>query len=290
MTGLNMKKVKSKGFYLKLRSRHPSTSRLRLAIKMPVKAVYRHGSTTATDDKYEINSIQSVLNSASKFRMKACFSSAGVKSAEWYKLSADNKRLQQIVYENGTERLIDVTFENVSFPLVAKLNNGSRARGMVKIDSLEHLKMFIQNRYNNQYYFESFYNYNREYRLHVSRNGCFYTCRKLLKNEIPGDKRWFRNDSNCNWIIEANESFDKPTNWDDIVAECVKALDSVGLDVGACDVRVQSSKDKDGRPRKEVNFIVIEINSAPSFGDITLEKYKEALPGILCSKYNLKTI
>ncbi len=282
--------TKSKGFFLKLRSRHPSTSKLRMGLKMPVKAVYRHGSTTATEDKYEINSVRSVSNSSAKFSMKACFTRGTVRSAAWFFLSPAKNSLLRVdsVTEDGTRNTTPIPFDKIEFPLVAKLNMGSRARGMVKLDDLTQLKAFVTTQFNNQYYFETFHNYVREYRLHVSPQGCFYTCRKMIKNDTPENKRWYRNDSNCSWIIEDNPQFDKPTNWNKIVEECVKALTSVGLDVGACDVRVQSSE-KDGKKRPDPEFIVIEINSAPAFGDVTLEKYKENLPKILCSKYNLKS-
>jgi hypothetical protein len=106
----------------------------------------------------------------------------------------------------------------------------------------------------------------------------------MLKNGTPEDKRWFRNDSNSTWIMEENPAFDKPVNWNTIIAECVKALNAVGLDVGACDVKVQSAKNKKGTQRTNPEFIVIEINSAPSFGAITLKKYVERLPAILMAK------
>lgn len=277
-TGLNT------SFWLKLRSRHPSSKNLRLSIKVPVRAVYRHGSTTQVESKYEINSIESIQNSASKFRMKECFTRGGVKSAEWYFPSQNGIRQAKL---SQNEIVFDeIPWNKIEFPLVAKLNLGSRGTGMVKINNLEHLKTFIENKVRgNNYYFERFYNFTREYRLHVDKQGCFYTCRKVLKNETPGDQRWYRNDSNCNWIREENPLFDKPLNWSEIEEHCIKALVSVGLDVGACDVKVQSNKNK---KREKLDFIVIEINSAPSFGDITLEKYRERLPETLKNKYELK--
>ena len=34
-----------------------------------------------------------------------------------------------------------------------------------------------------------------------------------------------------NWLSESNSNFDRPTNWDIITKECVKALNSVGLNL-----------------------------------------------------------
>lgn len=248
-----------------------------MKIPVPFKAVYRHGSLTELPGR-EINSVEAVKTSSSKFLMKEAFLKAGVKTAQWF--FAQNNTIAEMTAEGRVE----IAREDIPFPLVAKINMGSRGAGMVKIDTLEHFDLFCRNRLNNRYYFEKFYSYSREYRLHVDAAGCFYTCRKVLKNETEQDKRWYRNDSNCNWILEDNELFDKPVNWDAIVAECVKALNAVGLDIGACDVKVQSRTHKD-KVRENPDFIIIEINSAPSFGDITLQKYQERLPLTLKNKY-----
>ncbi len=266
--------------FLKLRSRHPSAKDLRLTIEVGKKAVYRHGSTTELNVPQEINSVEAVKTSSSKFLMKEAFAKAEVRTAQWY---FRNGNTICEVLPDLTRR--DIPREDIPFPLVAKLNMGSRGRGMVKIDTIQHFDLFLANRADNRYYFEKFYSYSREYRLHVDASGCFYTCRKVLKKEIENDKRWFRNDSNCNWILEENPLFDKPVNWPEIEAECVKALKAVGLDIGACDVKVQSRLTTKDEVRKNPEFIIIEINSAPSFGDITLQKYKERLPLTLKNKY-----
>src|SRR5690606_33580405 len=159
---------------------------------------------------------------------------------------------------------------------------GSRGRGNTLINNQEELEAWLQGKTLNNYIFEKFYNYNREYRLHVNEDGCFYTCRKMIKSDTPEDKRWFKNDSNSVWIMEDNELFDKPVNWNSIVEECVKALKAVGLHFGAVDLRVQSRvNSKTDKVRKEPKFIIVEINSAPSFGEITSQKYIEEIPKML---------
>jgi D-alanine-D-alanine ligase-like ATP-grasp enzyme len=139
----------------------------------------------------------------------------------------------------------------------------------------------------NNYIFERFYNYSREYRLHVTEDGCFYTCRKMLKSETPEEERWFRNDSNSVWVLENNPSFDKPINWNEVIEHSVKALKAVGLDIGAVDLRIQSSKHSNGDTRDYCDFIVLEINSAPSFGDITAEKYAVELSRLINKKLKI---
>lgn len=266
-------------FRSKIRTRHPSHSVLRTKLALlPFKTVVRLGSTTDVPDtvsnggnRIELNTIQAIENSSSKFKMKDCFKASEVKTAEFWKV-------------REVKEAID-TWE--VFPLVAKINFGSRGRGMKKLDNLEQLKEFLKGDLTG-YYFEKFYNYVREYRLHVTTEGCFYTCRKMVKSDTPEDKKWFRNDSNSVWIMEENENFDKPVNWDNIVEECVKALKSVKLDVGACDVRVQSAKTEKGKKRETPDFIIVEINSAPSFGDVTAEKYLKEIPNVLKRKYELQ--
>jgi glutathione synthase/RimK-type ligase-like ATP-grasp enzyme len=84
--------------------------------------------------------------------------------------------------------------------------------------------------------------------------------------------------------VETNPNFDKPVNWDTIVADCVKALAAVGLDVAAFDVRVQSTKNGKGQNRPDPKYIILESNSAPSFGTITTQKYLGVLPQLITDK------
>lgn len=270
-----------KYFRPRIRSRHPSHDPLRkqpLLPLFPFKSVIRFGSTTDMQDtvtnggnRIEINTIDAVKNSSNKLLMKQCFDNFQIKTATWFK--NDN------IIEEANK---------IGYPIISKNIFGSRGKGNIKHNDQESLQKWLNQHKNNidNYIFEKFYNYNREYRLHVTKEGCFYTCRKMLKNDTPEEKRWYRNDDNCNWIVEENELFDKPVNWEDIQKECVKALNAVGLDVGAVDLRVQSATNKKGEKRKNPEFIIVEINSAPSFGEITLQKYINELPKILLNKNN----
>ena len=267
-------------FKPKIRSRHPSHSPLRKMLKLlPFRSVVRLGSTTNVADsvsnggsRVECNTITAIRNSADKLLMKQCFQRAGVVTSKWTECGHFN----DFQADEG-------------FPLVIKRRNSSRGRGIYLIKSLDELSSWCDSRplsVQDNYIMERFYTYSREYRLHVSKDGCFYTNRKMLREDVPDNKRWYRNDSNCVWILEDNSKFDKPVNWNTIISECVKALKSVGLDVGACDVKVQSSRDKDGALRENPEFIVIEINSAPSFADGTLTRYLDVIPKILTDKKN----
>lgn len=263
-----------------IRSRHPSHEVLRprgVLERLNFRSVIRLGSTTDLEDtvtnggaRVECNTVQAVRNSSSKLLMKRKFSEFGVKTAEWWdsyqSLSQDDE---------------------IPYPIVAKHIFGSRGRGNTLIANREELDAWLVGKTLSNYIFEKFHNYNREYRLHVANGiGCFYTCRKMIKSDTPEDQRWFRNDSNSVWIVEENPDFDKPVNWNNVVEESVKALNSVGLDVGAVDLRIQSRTNSRGTVRDNPEFIIVEINSAPSFGDRTAEEYIKNLPIILKNKFN----
>ena len=278
-------------YYTQIRSRHPSHNvfRNKKELKFSFRSVIRFGSTTELDDtianggkRIELNLTDSIKNSASKLKMKNCFTKANIKTADWFIISSIAGGYEIRVMKNPD---LNISLLELPYPIVAKHHFGSRGNGNYLLNSQEELQNWMKGKDLNNYIFEKFYNYNREYRLHVSKNGCFYTCRKMLKSDIPKDKRWFRNDSNSVWIVEENEQFDKPNNWKIIEEECIKALKATGLDFGACDVRVQSSKNNEGKLRKEIDFIIVEINSAPSFGERTEIEYLKELPKLLKDKY-----
>lgn len=269
-----IKKKKFTKFRPHIRSRHPSHNILRGKLPFfPFRSVVRFGSPTEyTDNRVEINTTEAIKNSSNKRRMKKCFTKGDVRTALWY------------TFKNGTLydeiNKINTVIEQLPFPIVAKKHFGSKNKGNTKIDTLEEFKEFIKGISLNEYIFEKYYNFSREYRLHVTESGCFYTCRKMMKKDTPEEKKWFKNDQNCVWILEGNPNFEKPNNWKEVVKESVKALKSVGLDFGAVDLRIQ------GPEVNDPSFIVIEINSAPSFGDITAEKYAEMLPTLIQKKFN----
>ena len=264
-------------------SRHPSHSILRAVNKtlplLPFKSVIRLGSSTVCEDnRVEINSIQAVKNSASKLLMKRKFSESEVKTANWW--IADNHN--DLKFHNKGIQTNDI-ISDLPFPLVAKSLHGSRGVGNTKFNTKEELEAWLPNKNLNNYIFEQFVKMTREYRLHVTKFGCFYTCRKLVRSDAPEDT-WQKHDDVCNWVLEENPSFKKPKNWDTIVADCIKAKDALGLDICAFDVGVQGAKD--GIERENPEWIIFESCSAPSFGNVTGQKYIEILPKLLIDKYN----
>ena len=278
-----------KYFRPKIRSRHPSHAILRKKFSFPLypfKSVIRLGSYTELTDtvsvggeRIELNTVDSINNSADKLAMKQCFTDSNVITADWFICR------ETLFYPSGKD-VEGIKVDDLKYPIIAKHRLGSKGRGNYKLDSSSQLKEWLSSRMErlDDYIFERFYNYVREYRLHVTEEGCFYTCRKMLKSDTPEKDKWYRNDDHCVWIKDDNPLFDKPKSWNKIVRHSVKALKSTGLDFGAVDVKVQSATTKDGNPRLEQKFIIIEINSAPSFGEITQKKYLEVLPQLLFKK------
>ena len=291
-----MNKLKKyKLYYPRICSRHPSHSILRAKNQtlplLPFRSVIRLGSTTVSDGRLEINTTEAVKNSASKLLMKQKFTEAGVKTAEWYIYNQNGNGLNfrkqfpgknDNINEEGWE---DFGFEHLEYPIVAKSHFGSRGIGNTKFNTKEELEAWLPNKNLNNYIFEEFVKMTREYRLHVTKFGCFYTCRKLVRSDAP-EGTWQKHDDVCNWVLEENPSFKKPKNWDAIVADCIKAKDALGLDICAFDVGVQGAKD--GVERENPEWVIFESCSAPSFGAVTGQKYIEILPKLLIDKYNNK--
>ena len=258
--------------FARIKSRHPSHGVLRKrngsGILCDHLAVVRFGSSTPSSIPVQVNSIEAIKNSSNKIRMKECFDTVGVQTPEWY------ETVDQVV--DAQENEVGI----LDKPVVAKLIYGSRGAGMRLLKNMDELQEFAEiNKHRlSRWYFEQYYNYTKEYRLHVAAGiGCFYTNRKMLKADTPDDQRWYRNNSNSVWFMEDNEQFDKPDTWDVIINDCMAARASCNLDFGACDVRVNKAGD----------WKIIEINSAPSFGEVTEQKYREVIPQLVNLKAEL---
>lgn len=248
-------------------SRHPSHDCLRAKFKntslLPYQSVIRFGSSTEIDDtvanggkRIEINTVESIKNSANKLLMKQKFQQANVKTAEW------------IQYTN-LETLKGWSSEK--FPIVAKSHFGSKGKGNTLVKSAEELESWIKTHSPSSYIFEKFMNYGHEFRLHITKKGCFYACRKALKQNVAEEDKWRRHDDICVWFLEENEQFFKPNSWEDIVTDCVSALNTIGADILSFDVRVQSPTDSKGNTREYQDYILLECNSASSMDNGTGE-------------------
>lgn len=262
--------------YLKIRTKNHTAQPLKNLIEVNTRAVFRLGSLTPTEEIFprgvalnkpiiEINTAEACHNSGDKILMKECFDDSSVKSAEWESLLSVKIGIEED----------DICWE--FFPCIVKHKNSCKGKGIYYFENEDNLYSFCNIHNCNNYIIEKYYNYSKEYRLHVTKDGCFYTCRKMLKGDA--EERWHRHDMNSVWIVEENPLFEKPSNWDLIVEECVKALNAVGLDIGACDIKVQSEKSRDRGGNPE--FIILEINSGPSMADRTLIEYEKQLRKML---------
>jgi len=295
-----VKKKKYTLFRPMILSRHPSHDILRLKHKkiaaLPYRSVIRFGSSTEVEDtvakggnRIEINTVNAIKISANKLLMKQKFTEAGVKTAEWRK--GDLLTLPYTTNEYVAFMDNDVDgYNQINYPIVAKAHYGSKGKGNTLIKSQEELDTWMQGKTLSNYIFEKFMNFGHEFRLHVTEDGCFYTCRKALKQDVPEDQKWRRHDDICVWFLETNENFHKPNSWNDIVSDCVKALKAVGADLLSFDVRVQTPRDKDGNLRPYQEYILLECNSASSMdngtGEVSVcaQKYIDEIPKIIIRK------
>ena len=258
----------------------------------PVRSVVRLGSRTPTNECFpisygkkpiiEVNTVEAVENSRDKLRMKACFAEAEVPQADWWVLRGNNTAQMRDInpkhtYGDNPENSI-IMPDNLPYPILAKRICGFKGKGMIKLDNQGQLEEFIKSSNLNGYYFERYFSGSAEFRLHVTSEGCFMVWRKLRKSNTPEDKRWYFNSDHCNWVNEEHESFNKPSNWEEMVAQSINALEAVGLDIGSVDLRCQSPK------KDNPKFIIVEINSAPALQSIGIEKYRTVLSDIISKK------
>ncbi len=268
-------------YNIRIKSRHPSHKILRTNLaRLPVRSLVRLGSTTeAKQNCIEINSIDSIKISSDKKLMKEKFDEAMVKTAPW-------------TFGNTVEEILsNLNDKDIGYQIVAKSRLGSRGEGNTLIDDEHHLWNWASGRDLTRYIFEKFFNYSLEYRLHITKDGLFYTCRKALRRDAEAESRWHRHIENSVWLLETNPLFSKPNSWDDIINDCVKALTEINADLLSFDVRVQGAINKKGEKRKYQDYILIECNSASSMKStddkeisVCAQRYLEVLPQLIMSK------
>jgi glutathione synthase/RimK-type ligase-like ATP-grasp enzyme len=256
---------------VRIRTKNYTAAPLKRAIFVPFLSVARLGSHTLTSEIFplargitECNTVNAVLNSSNKIKMKECFNKYNIPQADWYHGSFTDI--------NKIKKHFNLKEE---YQLVGKAIFGFQGRGMVLISNDEELKNFCRTHTSEHYFIERFYNFAREYRLHATQDKVFLSWRKLRQKDAT--ERWFFNSQNCNWVGERHGLFNKPSNWNEVCKAATDAIKSVSLDIGAVDVRIQSSSNP--------QFIVCEVNSAPALGEEGIEKYREQIKEILIKKH-----
>jgi glutathione synthase/RimK-type ligase-like ATP-grasp enzyme len=257
---------------VRIRTKNYTAAPLKRAIFVPFLSVARLGSHTPTHEIFplarditECNTVNAVLNSSNKLRMKECFNKYNIPQADWYHGSFSDI--------NKIKKHFNISEE---YQLVGKAINGFQGRGMVLINNDKELKAFCSTHSPEYFFIERFYNFAREYRLHATQDKVFLSWRKLRQQNAT--ERWFFNSQNCNWVGERHGLFNKPANWDKLCNAACNAIKVVGLDIGAVDIRIQSS----GR---DPQFIICEVNSAPALAEEGIEKYREQIKEILIKKH-----
>lgn len=264
--------MKLRTFPISIRSKNYSCKPLK-ALQFPIKVIYRMGSITPTSKitnqkKYiEINSVESCKVSSNKILMKTRFTRGKITTAEWFTVNPNDKHHAKVKH-----------YLSIWDTIIIKHIHSSKGNGIYLIKSIDDYNNFLKIKKHpiNTYIFEKYYLYSREYRLHVTENGCFYTGRKMLKNDAV--ERWHRHGCNSVWIYENNPLFDKPSNWNDIERMCVNALKALNLDIAAFDVKVQTNK------YKYPKFIILESNSAPALGELGIMEYTKILNNYVYNK------
>jgi len=271
-------------FRLRVRSRNKTCAPLR-ELMFNKRVIFRMGSVTPTDqitkrrDYIEINTSNACKISGNKILMKERFTHGKIPTAKWFIVKSGDLQKRCDTGKYFSEKVSSAL--NKWKQIIVKRYNSSGGKGIYLISKPEDFDTFFRDPNGcNQcpeclknYIFEKYYTYSREYRIHVTKDGCFLADRKMLIENA--EERWHRHENNSVWISENNELFDKPSNWSEIVNSCVDALKSVGLDIAAFDVKVQNNKHKDPK------WIILESNSAPGLGENSLEEYKKILTQII---------
>lgn len=220
-----------------------------------------------------VNYVKGLQNTRNKYRQHQLLDAADIRKPKFL----PNAQL--------AEEYLEATGNSI----VAKKVNHSRGRGMYKIDSVEELYacnpiVFDESRY----YFEQFVVCNREWRIHVSAHHDeeVVAYRKCLLGEVmeeirenDEDKPWIRNLDNCYFKLDSDE--DKEPWFPEMVAECKRAIEVLGMDIAGVDIGENNKGD-------EPEYYIYEVNSACGMEENTREHYERAINDIIRNKANAK--
>lgn len=208
----------------------------------------RFGSTTPLVSKFkylEINSIEGVRKSSNKIIMKRIFDENNIHHSNW--ISSTNKHSI-------------LSFFNKHKMLIAKQKFSSQGKDIYYIDTLESLEDLINNVNLSDFVFEEYCFFPTEYRLHVDGDhGCFYACKKVLKDDA--DIQWHKHFNNS-VFVRLTEDHILPQCWNDIISDCQKICKAMNMNILCFDVLACDN-----------SFIIVETNSAPALATYGLTYY-----------------
>lgn len=216
------------------------------------RVLLRLGSTTPLISKYkylELNTIEGVRISANKILMKKAFDEAHISHSEWINSSKKNDIRE---------------FLHINKIIIAKHKHSSKGNDIYYIDNDKYLEELFTKININDFVFEKYYFYPIEYRVHVDVNhGCFYTCKKVLKEDA--DIQWHKHADNSIFVL-INDQQKLPICWEYMIKDCVKALKQMQLTIACFDVLCSND-----------NFIIVESNTAPSLASYGITYYSNHL-------------
>jgi len=213
-----------------------------------------------------VNPLQGLRNTRNKYQQHILLQEANIKKPRFLR---NYKEAIGFMRETGN-------------PIVAKRVNHSRGRGMYLIKNEEEL--FACNPIvldDSRYFFEEFVICNREWRIHVSRyhDEEVVAYRKCLLGEVVEEvkkkdlkKPWIRNLDTCYFKLDSEK--DKMSWFGDMVAECKRAIEVLGMDIAGVDVGENNKVDGG-------EFYIYEVNSAPGMEDHTRSCYEKAIQEII---------
>lgn len=216
-------------------------------------AIVRFGASSksvATPCAVEINPLQNVRDNADKLLMKQKFAENDIPSPDFAPNTEEGRNL----------------FKEKGWNVVYKKKYHRGGIGM-ELVSLAEIDKFAANQYNNGI-LERRINIKREWRIHYCPAlNLHFSVEKRKRYAKVGEV--VRNNENC--VFKAD--FEIPENWDSALAMAKKAVEVMGLDIGAVDL-AWSGK----------NFYVIETNSGPGMGDSTSAWYAQTLVQLIKHK------
>lgn len=247
-----------------INSTQPSPRKLELKeYDFHVYPQFGKGKANKRRPRVVVNWVRGLKNTRNKPRQMRLLSEAGLRVPQFF--DRDYRAAIDYMEETGNK-------------VVGKRLKHSRGRGIRCFETPEQLLRFART----NYYYQAYCEMNREWRIHVSRYHTEPVCayRKCFQGEVVDayrsgemEKPWVRNLENCYFKLEGVED-DKEPWFGDMVTECKRALEILGMDIAGIDVG-ENNKIQGG------DYTIYEVNSACGMEDLTKEAYEKAVNDII---------